>query len=400
MIETSEFVHSLENVKLVLGNGFDLHCKLHSSYWNYFQKHRTKYNYVCEWLKKYLNEHKCFVDNQFSVSIETTHLNIWDYFFGILKTIDKNTKKHEWCDIENILYKSLMSLNASDFVLSWPFVYRLVNNRLDASKTYPYADALAAVLSAFNNEVSKEEDFYDFLLDELKKFEKNFGLFIFNQHKNINRKYLLEGLINDRYINCAGLTISSLCNLDNVTSIDLFNYVGTGIPKIDDKINYINGDFSQPIFGIRTLTNSDNPKYIFTKVNRRIMNDMSSNKIEQPKEFKNLIVYGHSLNEFDHNYFFPILDKMKLADTINDSVFVFAYSVYDENKRSEIEKENRVRVYSFIKAYAKSRKYSLDVIETLSIQKRIVFFEIPEITDMEHNYKTHFDDAEYEDESE
>ena len=39
-------IKSLEKVKLVLGNGFDLHCKLQSSYNDYYLENRTKYDEI------------------------------------------------------------------------------------------------------------------------------------------------------------------------------------------------------------------------------------------------------------------------------------------------------------------------------------------------------------------
>lgn len=401
MMDTGSFVHSLPNVKLVLGNGFDLHCKLHSSYWNYFQKHRNRFNFIGKWLNSYIGDKKYFVDNQFSNKVVTDGLNVWDYFFGVLKTIDKDTKKHDWCDIENIIKLSLIKQNASEHILSWGTIYRVIKDKLDFTNNYPYIDAMAAVVCSFHKEdFDTEEEYYEFLLEELKKFEKNFGNFIYNQHENINRRYLVMGLINDRYISCAELTIDTLCDIGNVTSIDLFNYVGIGIPKIDEKINYINGDYNQPIFGIDTISNLSSPIFMFTKVNRRIINHMINNKISEQHSFSHLMVYGHSLNEFDYNYFFPMFDRLKLGDTTRDSVFVFAYTIYNENQRALIQKTNRKRVYKLLEAYAKSRKIAFDIIETLSIQKRIIFYEVPEITGREYNYKSHFDDDEYEDESE
>ena len=49
----SDFVKSLRKVKIVIGNGFDLHCGLKSSYEDYFDYYKHKYDYIKSWIKKY-----------------------------------------------------------------------------------------------------------------------------------------------------------------------------------------------------------------------------------------------------------------------------------------------------------------------------------------------------------
>ena len=48
-----EFINSLKNVKVVIGNGFDLHCGLHTTYSDYYCKNYKKYLYIQDLYKKY-----------------------------------------------------------------------------------------------------------------------------------------------------------------------------------------------------------------------------------------------------------------------------------------------------------------------------------------------------------
>ena len=90
-----------------------------------------------------------------------------------------------------------------------------------------------------------------------------------------------------------------------------------------------------------------------------------------------------------------MLDKLNIADSIHKGVFVYAYTIYDESNRSIIEKYVRNRVYQLIYKYAESRGLHKDIIESISIQKRIIFYEIPELDDDQFTRPNHFDDKDY-----
>ncbi|MBQ7994734.1 MAG: helix-turn-helix domain-containing protein [Bacilli bacterium] len=44
-MEKREYIHNLKNVKLVIGNGFDLHCGLKTSYKDYFKSKEPDINF-------------------------------------------------------------------------------------------------------------------------------------------------------------------------------------------------------------------------------------------------------------------------------------------------------------------------------------------------------------------
>lgn len=54
-------------------------------------------------------------------------------------------------------------------------------------------------------------------------------------------------------------------------------------------------------------------------------------------EFFSPVIFGHSLNEQDYNYFFPILDSLNLYDTDNNRKIIVLYSVYEKNNEYEIK---------------------------------------------------------------
>lgn len=401
MIDRLLFLKSLNDIKLILGNGFDLHCKLHSSYKNYYQKHKAMFVGISGWLERYLDESLdgyCFFDNPVADEIdEHENTNLWDYFFGILFAKNDNVD-YSWFDIERIIQISLMSDYPQNSIISWEHIFRIYNSKLSCIDSYPECDAMCSVIHKLNSgeRFASRESFYEFLLSELNKFESNFGFWIKDQHLNLSRDWLLKGYVNERYLGYAIDTINLLCDLKKNVSIDIFNYEYIGEPNIDSKSTLINGGTDFPIFGIdsKNIVPSD-PRYIFTKTNRHITNGMASKNYSKKPFFKNVVVYGHSLNEYDYSYLFPILDKIKIADFDCDSIFVFAYSIYDKEKKESIEKDIRNRLFKFFKDYVEERNLPDRFLDSLSVQNRVLTVEIPCLD--KYDYENYFDDKEYED---
>lgn len=50
-----EIINELKNVKLVIGNGFDLYCGLKTSYSDYFNNDSSKNKVLEDWYNQFLN---------------------------------------------------------------------------------------------------------------------------------------------------------------------------------------------------------------------------------------------------------------------------------------------------------------------------------------------------------
>ncbi len=393
-----EFIRSLKNVKLVLGNGFDLHCKLHSSYKNYHQKYKQKYDYLIKMIRQYLEESEngyAFFENATLDKEMVAKFNLWDYFFALARMLKIETIDYDWCDIEALMQDSLLGRN--DVFLSWPKVFTIYSTKDSVQENSPNEDFIAGIIFCMRDgkDFIDKDEFYEFIFNELRKFEFVFGRFIFNQRKNIERGYYLDGAINERYLKCAGDTLDIICNLENISSIDIFNYDNIGIDKYDKKTNMINGNFNDPIFGIGSIFDYKDPRYRFTKTHRHVCAQMKKMMTQEIIHYENIVVYGHSLGEFDYNYFLSVLDKIDISNPSKNSCFVYVYSIYDETKRNKIEKTVRNRVYKLFDDYTKTRKLRNDLFDSLESQKRILMVELGELGE-EYNYKSHFDDKEYE----
>lgn len=364
IVSKSNVIHHLAKVKLVIGNGFDLHCGMHSSYADYFNSVSHLNDAIEKWAKgfdAYLSYLTSSEGLLFWHKMELfNEINVWDCFFSF--RLNKGIEEKKWCDIESEIGASFLSGELSRSY--WEKVYfALRAQQHDFSKDICL---LAAFVKHKRKEVlfSNENDFYSYLLDELKLFEARFGAFIYKQQTK------------DYRLNYEALVVN-LCNKQELVSIDSFNYSVFGRQDIR-QIN-INGDYTQPIFGIDSqVVSPESPVYIFTKTYRRIEQDTDNKKLSLDIEFENIVIYGHSLCSHDFSYFFPLMDKIKLYDFTASGQIVFAYSVYDNDRGSVIKKAHRLAISKLIAAYAKHRGLASPyrLLDSLSIFRRIWIYEI------------------------
>ena len=392
MQSKTELVKNLPNVKLVIGNGFDLHCHLKTSYADYFLYNEGKNNYFVKWIKEFLPKSRDYVNLKVAnhkdfwddfVNFDKT--NVWDFFF-YLESMEKGVdiKEWRWCDIESKIEKSL-SDNKDNRNLNWPYVYEVLKNGLGIGTDSFGAFLLAAVAYKKNGEnaFSSKAEFYSFLLDELKLFEYNFGYYIYRQHNDdINRSF---GVIipNNSFKKFSELTIQSLCNPKNLVSVDSFNYDSIEMPELESIFHNVNGTVDAPIFGIDSdkFKHTD-PRYIFSKTNRRMELDMFENETGERADFDNVIVFGHSLNAADYSYFFSILDRIQITDLEKPSKIVFAFSIYDPDKETDIKaalRKSIFRLFQDYSIYKGNENHPNRLLDALTTQGKVLMYEIPYI---------------------
>ena len=404
-MEKTEYIKSLANTKLVLGNGFDLHCKLQSSYKDYYLENKGKYNEILSWVDSFiqlLDDGKSFYEIKLKINFD--EYNVWDFLLAFEKhRFSRNEKDYKWCDIESLIYRSLVVKDICYAPIDWAKAYMIYSQKLRTGDTYENAISNIFYLKKNGEEFHGEDEYYHFLLDELKKFEVEFGSFILNRQINQNKRWFSIGLVNDKYFKCVEKTLNDLCILNNIVSIDTFNYsyiTQSEIGGIDFKgaYHHINGDFAAPIFGIDSTLSPSDKKYIFTKSYRRMEASMDSNEYNDDPPFEHLIIYGHSLNEADYGYFFSMFDRLNLIDSLANSLLIFAYSIYDETKKSQILIDLKINVSKLIYKYALFKKIESPerIIDYLFLQNKIIFQEIPELTGLVYNFPSHFDIKENE----
>lgn len=399
-----EFVHSLNKVKLVIGNGFDLHCHLHTTYSDFYCKYFQKFLFIQNTFSEYEKTNTLSFD---FADKRVNQLNSWDIFFALNSSFNPKECKKRWCDIERLILSSLQPYDQEapgieNLIVSllseinWRNINHLIYSNLTPTN-HTDRFMVSFIKEKMNYLNCKQYNFYQFLLNELKEFEKTFGEFIYYQ---LHDEYLElinygQSFFNEAYIEMAKDTIEELCNIDNLVGIDSFNYSYIHTEGMMKLLQHINGSFENPIFGVDTVFEPNDECFIFTKTARRMDADMFDDSTEEKPSFDNLIVFGHSLDEADYSYFFPAFDRLHLLDSLASNVVVFAFSIFDKEKETEIKANIRQSVSDIMYSYAKSKNLSDPnrFLDSLSTQNRVILYEIPQLR--RRNYSTCFLDQKW-----
>ena len=382
-VAKKDILSSLSNIKIVMGNGFDMFCNLKSSYEDFF-KTRKEYHslFINLRLYCYTNYSACleyfnypFVDNDIKTN-ELIKANVWDLFF-FLNSTDLSDKEDQiynqdkkWCDIESSMKASFVKSKINTQTkIYWSSIFKELKNQDNHSHLSLETFTLASFIKVqkiLDLENLDEEHFYNYLLSQLKNFENDFGNYIKNQCDTDNYKFnfdlTLRKLTSDRY--------------NEINSIDTFNYSFYDNENFIYIMRNINGNYNNPIFGIDSQGIEDSsPIYIFTKTSRRIEMQINSLSPLYDLDFKDVIIFGHSLSSNDYGYFYPLLENLK-----KDSKLIFAYSIYRPDQEEKIKKDLQMNVIKLINSYEKytTNKNTYRLIDSLTFKNNILFMKIDE----------------------
>ena len=395
-MDIKDFIKHTGRTKVIIGNGFDLHCGIHTSYRDYYCKNWKKYWQIKKLLLDYENSNRQIDFSNKSIQ----KWNIWDIFFAINSPDNPNVCKQYWCDIEKLMLSSLIASEEIEKYkdkiplymhsrIHWPDLWGLIFNKKPT-------DPRDRFIVEFIEHGMRENDYlvfsyYDFLLQQLNVFEKNFGEFIYYQ---IHDRYLEKinrgrAFYNRMYMSKVVDTIDELCCGHTAIDIDSFNFSPLYDETNKAPVNHINGSWNRPIFGVDSCFEPSDLRYIFTKTSRRIESKIIENSVTSEVGFSNVIVYGHSLDSADYSYFFPIFDKLKLLDNEARGKLIFAYTIYDQSKEQSIKTELRGQVSKLLFNYAKDKMIPNPnrFLDSISTQQRIIFYEIPLIQEEAYRYQ-------------
>ena len=363
-----ELIKELNNKKIVLGNGFDLFCGLKTTYKNFFESQSDNYIYFDNFVKSFIKDNygsKYYHNHSISILSKVYENTIWDLVFYLMSN---NKQKTEWCDVEVIIKNTFINQN----LIKWNNVLEIIQHRNTISEKHKYDYVCASFLEikySIDNPITKDE-FYDLLYEELTIFEQKFGQYIQKEQEQ-----------NEEYINNAINTLIKFTNSTNqIVSIDTFNYSNISIHNkwCFTKMYNINGTVTQPIFGYFSPTTDPlTNEHRFTKSHRKTLASFENEEIKKEDFFEHLIIFGHSLNEQDYNYFFPLFDDLDLNNTNCLGKLIIAFTIYDSNKRKEIIETLTKRLIKMIYEYEKSSGSSGNrLYDKLQYKNRILFYEI------------------------
>lgn len=320
------------NTLLVLGNGFDLHCGLHSSFKDFFN-----------------SEMLDFDGKPITMKITSNIWYIIFYYAFMLKgdkggTLIPYVKNEDplWMDIEEYISKVF---SAGDNLILNMRIYDFINNALNSGESSLFNDEVS--ISGYNmslNGGDKEQKYnikqitlrlceiYDYrnaidlLFRELKRFENDFSDYLISEINN--NKVAYKEKVDDFLLN----------KMDNYGSNEVFvlsfNYTNQ-FEKCVEKENVLNlhGTLKDKniIIGV---DNKDNAIFSlaerFKKLDRRMQIGYLSVEIPDSNQINQVVYYGCSLGMLDYSYYSFIFKKYRLGES--KTKFVFLYSDFCKTK--------------------------------------------------------------------
>lgn len=375
-ISKKQLLKNLRNAKIIIGNGFDLYCGLKTKYSDFFNSNQNIVEKLKGWIRRlkmmgirtnyeefeydFLWPHEPICDN----------CTIWDLFF-YLRSLKQNNLVN-WCDIEEEIKLSI--IGSENSIFKWKTVFSILKDgNIMTGDEGTEIERFCAGYSKNLFKGNSYKDFMEYLLEELKIFEKRFGVYVKEQ-------------MTERYNIMANDTIGQLAVYDfSRLSIDSFNYTNFHLRKFQHlKINNINGDCDNPIFGIDSSNiNPDNDEYIFTKTFRKMRQSLFREKVYQNDVFENVVIFGHSLNEQDYNYFFPVFSKLDIMSSNFQGKIFIVYNIYDEKIEEQIKQEIILKFNKMIYEYEEynSSKKAKRLVDILYANDKVIFVDIKDLYD-------------------
>lgn len=343
---------------LVLGNGFDKACGLESSFPEYLTS--IYYNTTLEKCKdiiRYIRTNGTrYGDAMLTMNSSYDGFNkvkYWDIYFSkphLIKMSEKEIKL--WSDFETRLNLFIMGIKNGG--IEWR--NDILTSRWSDVFNYPSNEGMlfSLALRLYLTHRTGQEDIEnvshnklsELLLEDLKDYEKRFGEYIRGQQAN-KKDYLAN----------AEKWIKALRGGDELEYLNTFNYSDlSSLLSSKAGLWHVNGDADTPIFGIDYDTEGGHdydPWYKFTKTYRRL--ELNGSKVCYPtnRAFKKVIVYGHSLNKQDYNYFFALFNRLKLNKERNENGYsiVFAFNEYGDRSLEDVKREQVEGVLRMMRAY-------------------------------------------------
>lgn len=352
---------------LVLGNGFDLQCKLRSKFSNYFEEKKKMFsdllNHLFFYKRDRLGESNLIREllSENSDLYNFWSLALYDHFY---RSGNYDVTSIKWFDVEAFIRDSLVG----DKLFCGMKLNNVFNNTrklLDISKD------VRMVNHDFNEcelfiflEKPKHTNWSHYFVEELHKFERSFKEYLkdevaSNKNYNSNTKMLLSQL-----------TLSKSAELLN------FNYTMIDENYISSQTN-VHGtiDDDEIIIGVDSgEIKSAYELRLFTKTYRNM--HRLKEVFMLPVDASEIIFFGHSLSKADCSYFYSLFDMYNLSE--GSIQLIFKYCDYSEEEEENVRNHNEYvdNIYNLINEYAKDSQVGDNLLHRLLLEGRIIIEKI------------------------
>ena len=340
---------------VIIGNGFDLHAGLASSFNDFFTK--SELPAVEKWISNSNTEtlketsfvslllyntyyRKTETYRDFNLQYHETRFNEkYQETFGLRKNLV------DWMDVEGFLYSFLTSKGIGNVIsiFNTCFMRQYNPNALSICNNDDLPHFISSCLNGKG--YFSVKTFYDFFFEELQVFEKRFV--------NYLKKELEE---NKEYSEKSDSIIKSLA--ENGSGIILnFNYTYTYFMG-SDAMNVHGSLDDSVIIGIDGKEKLRNEIIPFTKTFRKLIR--TEEQIVLDGKYDEIIIYGHSLGKQDYSYFQSIFDYIVLYSSKTKITFYYSDDFIKEdtlgiNKDKSYHKiEMAKKLFDLIKSYGET----------------------------------------------
>lgn len=410
---------------LILGNGFDLHCGLKSSYADFFRS--TILDTIAERFD--------LLQMKKGVS------GFWEsLLFEHYKKSGKDN--YDWCDIEAIIKDTLLYISgpihniifrASKSIKQGKAPKDLIETANDPIKNYLHQICTAICCAVCNKKTYSSDKACSLLLDQLVQqlhmFERRFCKYLKNNivnpdnEKEINESYIVHAM--NLLASLTGFSDAQYKSMDDIietptnecfeqTSLSMeqsacrdvhtlseefdklhsvsilsFNYtslfdiLGVGSPCLYNNVHgklcmntcANNCTSCNIILGIDDTViqsqDSDPGLYKFSKTYRKMLTSNVGTPVLPSKDNQLIEIkfYGHSLNEADYSYFQSIFDYYNLYDNNNVRLIFYYSKGFDQTEK----------VYQLINTYGKTlsnKDQGKNLTHKLLLENRLKIVEI------------------------
>lgn len=379
--------HKITKNLLIIGNGFDLSSGLKSSYTNFFDSDLIQRKIPD--INEYFNRVKNILDfsehtaekvvifkkqyNGFALQnidfFDNPDINIWNLIFRKPTKEDLNWNNIEHKIEEIVCNKYPLRITATNIET---VCYKLKNDLTIILSGE--ANLVNFGLGAYVNHNKKwNQDIYEFLLEELKKFELQFWEYLRGE---------VQG--NERYKS----KVEEVLKKINISESNVINFNYTTIAestKVRSESN-VHGSLEREnvIFGIDLANlNSSDEALNFSKTYRK-MHSFEEHSISKynhesllSRSIERISFFGHSLNTSDYSYFQSIFDFYEIYNS-NVSL-VFYYQIYDTKISLEIKKDFTNAVINLLNTYGGTmvnKHHGKNLLHKLMLEERVFLKEI------------------------
>ena len=335
-------------IKIIIGNGFDLECGLHSKFSDYFFGYKkingnrvrgicdkidfnrltNKISYCITKYIEYSESHK-ISKNTITRSLISLFkkydlfdkINFWEYWFF---TRAKNNHNPKWMDVEQWLYEGLINIKSLDketdlFTMplgSLPSKLAQLWINIKTTREYCQEHLLIVSLFFFIKKILKNPLKYneymnlrDILLLELNDFEKSFSSFLKSEIKYIGK----ETFKNKAFKLINKITQNKTNKETLFYSIDSFNYTTYDLKSLSNKYKNIKKNKNIPIItSFNSLHGRLNIHNIYTKK----FDDNIIVGIDNEYKYKTKTEISHE----------KIHKKIKIVNPIDENLLYFSKS--------------------------------------------------------------------------